>query len=209
MTGILSLKPRCCESGIMHQVIKNHSVCDGCYVTPSLDVFGLLLEHKLRWIHMYLMRYIWQLVFAYISIKGWIIHSDEDGFIDGSCQIMIFSVHNAEFVDRYIMTSGVMMVMDMWWDFCVFFLFFIKCSAWLLNVFLFTFHSATLVSVYHPIFLLDGISILGFNKNVLDITASLEVHLYAMFAADVILQLSLKPLIYGTTMWCLFKAQQG
>ena len=55
---------------------------------------------------------MWQLVFAYISIKGWVIHSEEDGFFGGSCQIMIFSTHNAEVVDRYIITSGVMMVMD-------------------------------------------------------------------------------------------------
>ena len=42
------------------------------------------------------------------------------------------------------------------------------------------------VSVYHPTFLPDGICVLWFNKNVLDSPASLEVHLYAMFAADVI-----------------------
>ena len=53
-----------------------------------------------------------QLVFAYIYIKGWVIHSDEDGIFDGCCQIAVFSAHNAEVVDRYIMTSDVMMVMD-------------------------------------------------------------------------------------------------
>ena len=55
---------------------------------------------------------MWQLVFVYISIKGWVIYSDEDGFFDGSWQIMIFSAHNAEVVDKCIMTNGVMIVMD-------------------------------------------------------------------------------------------------
>ena len=55
---------------------------------------------------------MWQLVFAYISIMGWVIHSDEDGFFDGSCQIVILFAHNAEVVYRYIMTSDVVMVMD-------------------------------------------------------------------------------------------------
>ena len=37
---------------------------------------------------------MWQLVFTYISVKGWVTHSDEDGFFDGSCQIVVFSAHN-------------------------------------------------------------------------------------------------------------------
>ena len=42
--------------------------------------------------------------------------------------------------------------------------------------------------------------VLGFSKKVLDGAASLEMHLYAMFAAD-ILQFSLKPLMmYDITM---------
>ena len=37
----------------------------------------------------------------------------------------------------------------------------------------------------NPTFMPDGISVLEFNKKVLDSPASLEVHLYDMFAADV------------------------
>ena len=51
----------------------------------------------------------------------------------------------------------------------------------------------------HPTFLPVGISVLRFSKKVFNSTASLEVQLYAMFATDV-LQLSLKPLMYSTTM---------
>ena len=55
---------------------------------------------------------MWQLVFAYISIMGWDINSDEKDFFDGSCQILTFPGHSTEAVNRYIMTSGIMMVMD-------------------------------------------------------------------------------------------------
>ena len=55
---------------------------------------------------------MWQLVFAYISIKGLVIHSDKNGLFDVSCQIVILSTHNAEIVDGYIMTSDVAIVMD-------------------------------------------------------------------------------------------------
>ena len=55
---------------------------------------------------------MWQLVFGYISIKGLVINSDENGFFDGFVQIGIFSAHYAKIVNGNIMTSGVMMVID-------------------------------------------------------------------------------------------------
>ena len=48
VTGVMSLKPRCYEAGVMVQIVQNHSVCDRCYITPSLYLIGLLLEPKLR-----------------------------------------------------------------------------------------------------------------------------------------------------------------
>ena len=120
-----------------------------CHTKPLCHV--LLFKHG-QVNSYYLIPYIWQLIFAYISDKGWVINSDEDGFFDGSCQIMIFSVHYAKVVDGYIMTSVIMMVMDEQRGFHVFFISFSKCSARLPNVFIFTVHSTTLVSVYHPTF---------------------------------------------------------
>ena len=159
---------RCCvteakmlKADVMAQVVHNHSVCNRRYVTKAL-MFGLLLEPKLKWIHQYFISYVWQLVFAYISIKGWDINSEEHGFLDGSYLILIFSAHNAKIVIRNIITSGVMMVIDGWWGFHVLFKSFCKCSAWLPSIFFLTVHSVTLVSVYHPIFLQYCISILGF-----------------------------------------------
>ena len=112
MTGVVSLKQRRYKADAVVQITQNHSVCDRCYVITALMLFGLLLEPKLRWIHQYLISYVWQLVFVYISIKGCVINSDENGFFDGSCQIWMFSAHNVEVINICIMTSGVMMVMD-------------------------------------------------------------------------------------------------
>ena len=129
--------------------------------------------------------YMWQLVFAYISIMEWVIHSDEDGFFDGSFQIVIFSAHNAEVDDRYIMTSDVVMLIDGWLGFHVFFVSFSKCSAKLPNVLILTvqlFHTYICIS---PHFSARWYLYPWFDKKVLDSTASREVYLYAMFAADV------------------------
>ena len=35
------------EADVMVQAVQNHSVCDKCYVTKTLMLFGLLLEPKL------------------------------------------------------------------------------------------------------------------------------------------------------------------
>ena len=47
VTGVKSLQPRCYEADVIH-VVKNHSVCDRCYVTQALMLFGLLLEPKIK-----------------------------------------------------------------------------------------------------------------------------------------------------------------
>ena len=48
VTGVMSLTPRCSEADVVIQDVQNHSVCDRCYVTKFLMLFGLLLEPKLR-----------------------------------------------------------------------------------------------------------------------------------------------------------------
>ena len=51
-----------------------------------------------------------QMVFAYISIEGWIIHPDVNSFFYGSDEVLILSPHNAEVLDGGIMTCDVLMV---------------------------------------------------------------------------------------------------
>ena len=93
---------RCCVTGVK-------MLCCWCYGSSCTEPFCMwhvmspkpwcylacLPEPKLRWIHQYLIQYVWQLVFVYISIKGWVMNSDENGFFDGSCKILIFSAYSA------------------------------------------------------------------------------------------------------------------
>ena len=55
---------------------------------------------------------MWQLVFAYIFVQGWVIDSDENGFFGGCSYISVFSTHNAKMFNRYVMTNGAVMAMD-------------------------------------------------------------------------------------------------
>ena len=164
VTGVVSLNPRCYEADIMVHVVENHSVCDRCYITWKL------------WF--YLAYYLCLSSGEFISISSHMCGSwylpifllrDESfalmkmASLIGYCQIFIFSTNNAEVVNRYIMTSVVEMVIDGWWGFHVFFVSFCKCSAWFPNIFFFTVHSTTCVSIYYLTFLSDGISVLRLN----------------------------------------------
>ena len=50
------------------------------------------------------------MVFAYISIQGWIIHPDVNSFFYGSDEVLVLSPHNAEVLNGGIMTCDVLMV---------------------------------------------------------------------------------------------------
>ena len=39
---------------------------------------------------------MWQVVFAYVSIKGWIIDPDIKSFLDGSHESLVLSPHYAK-----------------------------------------------------------------------------------------------------------------
>ena len=55
---------------------------------------------------------MWQLELANISIKGWIINSDQYCLFDGPGNILVLPAHYAEIVQRHLMTSDVVMVKD-------------------------------------------------------------------------------------------------
>ena len=54
---------------------------------------------------------MWQLVFANISIRGWVIDSNQHGFPDGPSHALVLHAHYAEIVQRYFMASDVEVVM--------------------------------------------------------------------------------------------------
>ena len=49
---------------------------------------------------------MWQLVVAYISVHGWANDSDENGFFDGSCNVLVFSMHNAKIAGEFSRTQA-------------------------------------------------------------------------------------------------------
>ena len=124
---------------------------------------------------------------------------DENCFFGESGNVLVFSAKITEVVNGYLMTNGVVMVMDRLGGLHMFFESFCKCSARLSYIFLLTIHPATPVSIHYSTFLKDGVSFLGIDYEVLDSTASSEMHLNAMFSV-MFLQLWLSPLIQGTTM---------
>ena len=57
-----------------------------------------------------LIAYVWQMVLAYVSIKGWIVDPYIQSFLDSSYEVLVLSPHNTEILNRDIVTSDVVMV---------------------------------------------------------------------------------------------------
>ena len=143
-----------------------------------------LFTFEFWWLDQFLIPDMWQLVLANISIKGWVIDSNQHGFPDGPGHALVLPAHYAEIVQGYFMASDGEVVMYRWWSSHVFSEFITKCSAWLLYIFIFTVYPSTLVSINHSTFLQYVISVLGVHYEFFDCIASFEIHLYAMLAAD-------------------------
>ena len=50
------------------------------------------------------------MVFAYVSVKGWIIDPYVQSFFDSSHEVLVLSPHNTEILNSDILTSNVVMV---------------------------------------------------------------------------------------------------
>ena len=170
--------------------VKNYHVCDRCYVTGSQDVVRIILfvvihgvrEPTCMWqVFCHKEPRCWVAVYLSLSSGRFISTSSHICsswylpiflFRDGSltqiriaslmdlAMFLVYSAYNAKIINRYVMTSGVVIVMD-GWGLHVFFGSLSQCSISLSSVFFLTVHPATLVSVYHPSFLENGTSILG------------------------------------------------
>ena len=57
---------------------------------------------------------VWQLELAHISIEGWIISPDVNGFFDCSEEVLVFPCQYTEIFNRYCVTRDANMVMY-WW----------------------------------------------------------------------------------------------
>ena len=150
---------------LINQLGNRVSLCR-CYWLCLLMVSIYLIQLQFWWPDQHLIPNVLQLVFANISVKGWVIDSNQHSLSDCSSHALVIPAHNAEIVQGHFMTSGPIVVIDGWWWPQVLPESFSKCFAWLPYVFILTVHPATCVSIYpphsslvcHP-YLLDGLGV--------------------------------------------------
>ena len=58
---------------------------------------------------------VWQMVFAHVSIQGWIIDPNVDSFFDGSHLGLVLSPHYAKVIYANQMSRDVIVVIDGGW----------------------------------------------------------------------------------------------
>ena len=77
--------------------------CGRCKATRVI-----LLQFEFWDVIQNLIPYVRQMVLAYISIEGWIVHPDINTFFCGSDEVLVLSSNNAE-----ILNGGIMLP---WWQ---------------------------------------------------------------------------------------------
>ena len=148
----------------------------------------------------YLIPNVRQMVFAHISVKGWIIDPYKYCLFDCSWDILVFTSHYSKFVDVDIVTWGVTVVKYWWRGLLMLFEPFCKGSARFSNVSFSTPLFIALISVYDSTLAVNGIIFLGNHEEAFDGLSSFKMYLYPIFATSFLYSL-LRPWWYGTTMY--------
>ena len=128
---------------------------------------------------------MWQMVFANISVEGWIIDPYIQSLFYCSYLVQVLPPNNFEIIDGNTVTTDVTMVIYGRGGFQVFLEPFPKCSLGFSNIFLITVHPVTMISVDDPTLFLDGILVLRSHWEVLDGSASFTMYLHLKFFANV------------------------
>ena len=120
------------------------------------------------------------------------IFLSRDGSLTFNClfncshKVLVLPPHNVEIVDGNIVTSDVKMVKYLGRGLQMFSEPFSKSSWGLSNVLFITLHPVTLVSIDDFTFLLYRIFIFGSHQGISDGSTSFKVHLYPIFAANLL-----------------------
>ena len=77
-----------------------------CYSPGSM----ILLQFEFWNVKQNLIPYMWQMVFANISIQGWIVDPDVKSLFYCPLEVLFLPSHNVEIFNTYAVTSGVKMV---------------------------------------------------------------------------------------------------
>ena len=152
-----------------------------------------LLQFEFWGVNQNLIPNMWQMVFAHISVEGWIIDPYVQSLFYCSSLVQVLPPNNFEIDDGNTVTTDVTVVIYGRGGFQMFIEPFSKSSWGLSNIFLITIHPVTMISVDDSTLFLDWISVFVSHQDVLDNDASLAIHLYPKLSANV-LMLSLRPL---------------
>ena len=109
-------------------------------------------------------------------------------------------LYYTKLVQRHLMTSDVVMVMDQWWSLHVLSEPLCKSPARFPYVFLFTVYPDTPDPVDHSTLLQDGVSIFGVYQ-VLDGVSSFEIHINPMFSANIFAALPHALNVWDNYVW--------
>ena len=72
---------------------------------------------------------MWQVVFSHISVESRVVHSDVDGLLDGSWDALTLSSNDFKVFHWCFVASCIIMLINWWWCFQVFFEFSSKVLA--------------------------------------------------------------------------------
>ena len=70
----------------------------------------ILLQFKFWNVKQNLIPYMWQMVFANISIQGWIVDPDVKSFFYCPLEVLFLPSHNGEIFNTYAVASGIKMI---------------------------------------------------------------------------------------------------
>ena len=153
-----------------------------CYSPGSM----ILLQFKFWDVKQNVIPYMWQMVFANISIQGWIVDPDVKGLFYRPLEVLFLPSHNVEIFNTYAVTSGVKMVKYGGRGLLVFLEPLTKGSSGLSYIFLITLHPTTFVTVDEPTFLHHRIYVLWGHQEVFNGYTSFEVDLYPIVTASLL-----------------------
>ena len=72
----------------------------------------VLFKFEFYVVNLNLIPHMWQMVFAYVFVQGWINDPNEHWFFDQPEEILLLPAHYTEVVQVGSVTSGVTVVMD-------------------------------------------------------------------------------------------------
>ena len=133
---------------------------------------------------------MWQMVFANVSVQGWIIGPYVQGFFYGPQEVWSSLPSMVKIVNSDIMTRDVMMVIYGRWGLEMFFQPLFKIPSSLTNILIITINPVTLIPVNDPTFFVYWVFVLWGHEVVLDGLATFQVYINPILLENVFVALT-------------------